>query len=294
MELLQLKYFQKAAYLEHMTRAAEELCISQPSLSKTILSLEKELGVQLFERSGKYIRLNHNGKVFLKYVDIALSALENGRRELSNVDKSGVEYIYLAVLAASPLLPGLLSSFRDRYPNVDFRLLQHLPKFLSYDFDLCISCLPLNVDGIRSIPLMTEKIYLALPRSHPLSSKKSIRLDQVANEGFISLRRGSALREITDSYCRLAGFTPRVIFESDDPGTVRGLIKAGQGIGFIPAISWGGTTGSSVALVQIEEPVCQRTIGLSWAESRVPSDTVRLFSDFTLGYFRELVKALEV
>lgn len=289
MELLQLKYFQKIAHLEHMTKAAEALSVSQPSLSKTLRMLEEELGVQLFDREGKYIRLNEYGKAYLKNVDIALAALEDGKRKLINMNKERLQPIYLAVLAASPVLPNLLSSFRDLYPNVSFQLLQNSPQYTQGDFDLCISSLPVNREGVGGTPLLTEEIFLAVPKGHRLADRKSVKLQEAANEGFIHLKPGNALREITDSFCKLAGFSPRIAFESDDPATVRGLITAGQGIGFIPVVSWRGTIGDSVVLLKIEEPVCSRTLGLFWMENRYQSEMVLAFRQFTVDYFQKLL-----
>ena len=80
MELLQLHYFQTVARMEHMTKAAKELRIAQPALSKTIARLEEDLGVQLFDRQNRQIKLNSFRKAFLKSVDTALSALEEGKR----------------------------------------------------------------------------------------------------------------------------------------------------------------------------------------------------------------------
>lgn len=289
MELLQLKYFQKIAHLEHMTKAAEALSVSQPSLSKTLRMLEEELGVQLFDREGKYIRLNEYGKAYLKNVDTALAALEDGKRKLINMNKERLQPIYLAVLAASPVLPNLLSSFRDLYPSVSFQLLQNSPQYTQGDFDLCISSLPVNREGVGGTPLLTEEIFLAVPKGHRLAHRKSVKLQEAANEGFIHLKPGNALRQITDSFCRLAGFSPRIAFESDDPATVRGLITAGQGIGFIPVVSWRGTIGDSVVLLKIEEPVCSRTLGLFWMEDRYQSEMVLAFRQFTVDYFQKLL-----
>jgi len=202
-------------------------------------------------------------------------------------NKFGV--IKLAVLAASNILPELLSSFRREYPHISFNLIQHFSNSITKpDFDLCISSSNTILDGTNSIPLITEEIFLAVPVEHPLANRSSIRLSEVANDDFISLKPGQSLREITDIFCRYAGFTPKVIFESDDPATVRGLIRAGQGISFIPAISWGGTTGSSISLLHIEEPKCERTLSISYTVERYLPQAARLFRQYTIDYFAKL------
>lgn len=139
-------------------------------------------------------------------------------------------------------------------------------------------------------PLITEEIFLAVPTNHPLAKRTSIRLKEVANDDFISLKPGMSLREITDTFCHYAGFTPHIIFESDDLATVRGLIKARQGVAFIPEITWGGSTGSSMTLLHIEEPVCKRTISLSCTVDRYLPEPARLFRQFVIDYFDELSK----
>ncbi|KZL90252.1 LysR family transcriptional regulator [Clostridium magnum] len=289
MELLQLKYFQTVARLEHMTRAAEELRIPQPALSKTISLLEKELGVLLFDRRGKYIHLNDYGRTFLTRVDQALGALEDGKQELNDLAGKTFGEVKLAVLAASNLLPELLASFRKEHPHINFNLIQHFPSPAARpDFDLCISSPLMKLEGTNNIPLISEEIFLAVPTEHPLAKRGSVKLNEVAGSDFISLKQGKVLREITDTFCKYAGFTPHVVFESDDPATVRGLIRAGQGIAFIPAITWGGSTGSSMVLLHIEEPICKRTISLTCKEERYLPQAARLFRQFSIDYFAKL------
>ena len=89
MDLQQLKYFQTIARLEHVSRAAEELYVAQPSLSRAIARLEEELGVPLFDRQGRHIQLNHLGRAFLKYVEEAFDKLEEGKREVEDLASFG-------------------------------------------------------------------------------------------------------------------------------------------------------------------------------------------------------------
>lgn len=286
MELLQLKYFQTVAKLEHVTQAAGELHIAQPALSKTIALLEADLGVKLFDRSGKYIKLNAYGKAFLKRVEIALSSLEDGKRELKDMTNETFGDIKLAILAGSNIITELLTSFRKIHPHINFQLVQHYQNNLNaLDYDLCISSLPVALKNISSIPLFTEEIFLAVPNSHPFANRESIDLYEAANENFISLRTGTVLREVTDLLCHSAGFSPHIIFESDDPTTVRGLIRAGVGVAFVPEISWGGSTGASVVLINIKAPECKRTLAIISREDRYLPSAAKLFREFTVSYF---------
>ncbi|WP_178024259.1 LysR family transcriptional regulator [uncultured Paenibacillus sp.] len=289
MELLQLKYFQTVARMEHMTKAARSLHISQPALSKMIAALEAELGTELFRRERKTIRLNEQGRMFLQHVDLALEALEDGEQRLRDTNGSASTMVTLDVRVSSHLLPGLLAAFRTENPNAQFNLLQHAtPLDNRTNFDLCLSDGAVPPPGTEAISLLEEDILAAVPADHPLAHRERIRLSELREDSFIMLPSGKSLRETTDAFCRLAGFTPRIRFESDDPATVRGLIRAGQGVAFLPAITWSGSTGPDVRLLGLEESWCKRSISLSWPKDRYLKQIAVQFRDFTIQYFARL------
>lgn len=292
MDLLQLKYFQVVAQHEHMTRAAEELGIAQPSLSKTIAHLEEELGVTLFDRQGRQIRLNQFGRAFLKHVERILMELDTGKREIAEMAGLAHGRIILSIVGVQ-LLPDLLSGFLAHHPHVTFRLFQYstlksLHQLESGEIDFCISSPSIEQAGIHSIPLMSEEIFLVVPAGHHLAERRSICLSEVANEPFILLTPGHGMRDLTDYFCQQAGFTPNIAFEGDEPASIRGLVDAGLGVTFIPALSWITLGGTSMIRLRIEEPICQRTISLSWLEERYLSQAAREFRQFVLDYFAQL------
>lgn len=294
MDLLQLKYFQVVAHMEHMTRAAEKLYIAQPSLSQSIAKLEEELGVPLFDRQGRRIHLNQFGRAFLKRVERIFRELDEGKREVA--DLAGLEEgsIALAVASTQPL-PDLLSGFLSRHPRVRFRLFQQqslanvVQQLERGEIDLCISSPPIEKPGITWVPLLTEEIFLLVPAGNPLARRGSIRLIDAANESFISLKPGHGLRDLMDEFCKKAGFVPDVAFEGDESATVRGLVTAGLGVTFVAAQTLPQSLiEQSMVLLRIEEPVCQRTIGLAWLEDRYLSEAARRFQQFVIEYFSRL------
>ncbi|GJM79777.1 LysR family transcriptional regulator [Paenibacillus sp. HMSSN-139] len=289
MELLQLKYFQTVARVEHMTKAAQCLHISQPALSKMIASLESELGIELFKRERKTIRLNEHGRMFLQHVNLALEALEDGKQQLRDANGLASSVVTLDVRVSSHLLPGLLADFRTECPNAQFNLLQHVsPLDDRTNYDLCLSDGAEPPPGAATVSLLEEDILVAVPADHPLAHRERVSLRALREEDFIMLPTGKSLRETTDAFCRLAGFSPRIRFESDDPATVRGLIRAGQGVAFLPAITWGGSTGTGVRLLRLEESWCKRSISLSWPRDRYMKQISERFRDFTIQYFARL------
>lgn len=294
MDFLQLKYFQVVARLENITRAAEELHIAQPSLSKTIARLEESIGVPLFERLGRRIRLNQFGKIFLRRVERSFHELEDGQREVA--DLAALERRSVTVGASSSrFLPNLLKEFLVKYPQVNFRLLQITKqheiqeRLLSGEFDLCISFLPLDHANIHCEPLIVEEIFLAVSPEHRLAGRGSIQLKEAADESFISLTTEYGLRELTSNFCRQAGFTPTISFEINTLEVISSLVQAGLGIAFLPAYWRGGDSNNAPVQLHIENPVCQRTICLSWVKDRYMSSPTRKFSQFVMEYFSRAV-----
>jgi DNA-binding transcriptional LysR family regulator len=293
MDLLQLKYFQVVARLENMTRASRELHIAQPSLSKTIARLEESVGVPLFERQGRRIRLNQFGKIFLKRAEKSFNEFEEGKIELA--DLAGLEYGSVTVGTTISLqLPHIFKEYLTLHPKVKFRLLQvtqHLEiqeRLINGEIDLCITSLPIDHMGIHCEPLMNEEIFLAVSPEHRLSFRKSIELREMINEPFIRQATESGLREITNDFCKLAGFVPNIAniaYEGVTPEIICGFVKEGFGSAFIPAFWWDCINMDSLIKLHIEKPDCQRTIWLSWGKEHYLSLAARDFSKFVIEYF---------
>ncbi len=295
MELQQLKYFQTIAKREHFTRAAEELYVAQPSLSRAIARLEEELGVNLFDRQGRHVRLNRFGRLFLYRVERALHELEEGKQELDDivgVECGEVGLVFQHTIGAY-VLPDMLREFLVAHPAITFRLAHtstaSIPHQLEEgEFDLCISSLPFDHKELQATSLMTEEIFLAVSPSHRLATRERIRLAEVADEPFIVMKRGYSLRDIGDELCSKAGFEPKIAFEGDEMPTVRGLAAAGLGVALIPALGWQGLVDPMPIRLRITDPICERTIWLAWAKEHYLSAVALLFSNFVVDYFARL------
>jgi DNA-binding transcriptional LysR family regulator len=151
--------------------------------------------------------------------------------------------------------------------------------------DLCFASASITGPAIRSVALFTEEVLLAIPPRHRLAGRGRIRLAEVATEPFISARRGYWSRDLTDSFCRRAGFTPNIVCEGDEPGALRSLVAAGLGIVFVPESARRTGIGPTVAWLQITDPVCERTLSLAWREDRYLSLAARRFRQFAVEYF---------
>ena len=288
MELHALLYFKKVAELQHITKAAEELHVAQPALSRTISNLEKELDIQLFNRIGKNIVLNSYGEIVLKHTNRIVQELLDIKKELLDECNDQNHMVTLSIYAASKLIPQLIRAFKQEYPHIRLKLVQYdLQKDFDSPCDLTLNATMQPISAPGSVTLIEEDILLALPETSPLSHHQSINLIDVAEEEFICLRQGKNLRTLTDMYCKMAGFEPKVIMESDSPEIVRELIGAGIGISFIPSITWSGMDTANIALLPVTAPECKRYINLSWNTDGYLSKSAVCFRDFVKDYFRQ-------
>lgn len=290
MELLQLHYFRTVARLEHMTRAAQELHIAQPALSKTISRLEEDLGVPLFDRQGRQIRLNAYGKAFLKKAEAALSLLEEGRREVA--DLAGMEHgsIYLATSTLNRLSEPI-GAFLAQYPKVNFRITQASMEDMGQliengEVDFGFTAMPIEQPGICALPVLNEEVYLAVPSGDRLAERDSICLSEVAHEPFIGYKEGYPFRKMNDAFCRAAGFRPNVVCEVDEPTAIGNLVRAGLGVAFVGACK--GDAETPLIKLRIDSPVCQRTFHIAWLENRYLSRAALQFRDFLVRHFAKL------
>lgn len=293
MDLHSLLYFKKVAELQHLTRAAEELRVAQPSLSRTIAGLEAELGVKLFDRVGKGIVLNRNGAILLRHTNNALRELEDARAELSDQEAEGNRTVTISLFAASKLFPQLISAFKAEYPSIRLRLAQNDLRNQGdgeQERDIAIFSSVQPATGENERVLIEEELLLALPEGSPLASQRVLPLSDAAEMEFICLYKGKSLRTITDLYCRMAGFSPKVVLECDSPETVRELICAGMGISFVPSITWRGMDTRNIVLRCLSAPDCKRYINLSWRKKGYLSPAVILFRDFVQDYFAVLAQ----
>jgi LysR family transcriptional regulator, transcription activator of glutamate synthase operon len=290
MDAAQLRWFVLVAEREHVTAAASELHVSQPALSRALARLEAELGVPLFDRQGRSIRLNRYGTLFRPHAERALAELDAGRRGLADataVDRGTVAMAFLYTLGTW-LVPKLLRMYRAERPDVDFRLQEGsaramLESLASGEVDLILTS-PHPPGGEHGwAPLLAEELLLVVPPEHRLARRRRVRLRDVADEPFVTVRSGTGLRALTEELCSHAGFRPRVVLESEDPATVRGLVAAGLGVALVPPL-YGGEAelAPAVGHLAIRDVDATRTIGLAWSSERYRSPATEAFREFVV------------
>jgi LysR family transcriptional activator of glutamate synthase operon len=290
MELLQLQYFLEVARLEHMTEAARNLHVTQSSLSKTIQRLEEDLGVPLFDRIGRNLRLNEFGSRFLQRAERALFELEQGKQELSNLSNPEHRKLELAVTTAS-MLPNILREFRKKQPNIQFHVqmltTQEMVTLLHRgEVDFCLSSPPIRGDDIECQIVFIDPILVAVPKGHRLADRNSVSLTELRDEWFVGVKRGYGTRDLVDSICKLVGFEPKYVYEGDEPARLNSLVEAGIGIAFIPSTA--KYSREHIHYLQVENHELVREIALLWHRGRYISTAALEFREVVVEYFGEL------
>ncbi|SEM56217.1 LysR family transcriptional regulator [Paenibacillus sp. OV219] len=293
MEILQLRYFLATAKLEQMTKAAEQLNIAQPSLSKTISRLEEQVGVPLFDRNGRNIRLNAYGQAFLKRVENVFTELDEAEREIRDMAGLDRGVITLAV-SLTNLLPEMLGAFLEKHPNIQFHQVVEpidvMQQMLERGkIDMCLTFAEIGGEHIESQELRTEDIYLLVPDKHALAGRESVSLHELKDESFIGLRPIFWFRQMTDRLClRNAGFTPRTTIEVDEVDAVLLLLKQGHGVAFAPDLAWRTRMDLSQNRVRISDWDGQVQLRLVSSNRHYMSAAAQKFREFIIEYFSKL------
>lgn len=287
MELLQLKYFLTVARCEHVTEAAGKLHVTQSSLSKTIQRLEDDLGVPLFDRIGRKLRLNDFGRTFLQRTEKALFELEQGKREIADLSNPDQGTLQLAVTTASTL-PGILGEFRKNKPDIQFHVqmvsLENMSRLLHRgEVDFCLSSPPIEGDDIECQILYDDPIVVAVPMGHQYADRSSIQLTELKDERFVGVKQGYGVRDMVDSVCQSAGFLPKYVYEGDEPARLTALVEAEIGLAFIPSTA--RNPHERIRYLQVEEHQLVREIALLSHKNRYISKAALEFRSVVMDYF---------
>lgn len=283
MELLQLKYFLAVAESEHMTNTAKQLHIAQPALTQSIHRLEQELGVSLFERAGRGIRLSPAGAYVRDRVKPAMETLENVARDVQLFQQGEQGVVRVGVHAASGVAIDGIAAYSELNPHVSFEITQDERE---RHRDVIVTTITprgsSTVENAVEKTPFSERIGIAVPASSALGNTAS--LADFANERFIALAGSRRFREVCDTFCARRAFTPHIAFESDNPLVVKKMIGLGLGVGFWPDHSWGDLDPKSCRLVHLQETEFTRDVIVAKTSRCTPDSEAQRFYEFLLDY----------
>lgn len=286
-----LLYFQRTAEMQHLTNAAESLHVAQPALSRMISGIEKELGVALFERKGRNIKLTRDGEILLKHAKSFLAELDQLKTDLNESKNLQQMTVTLNIESAAQLIPVFLMKFRQEHPeailDIRNRSLHHLH---SQETDLTLFSSNEPIDSPHTVTLFKENLIVIMPKDSTYANGSRLSLLDLATAKFIAPPKGMWLRKTIDDLCASAGFEANVVMESDNPNTVREFIHAGLGIAVIPQLTWYAALGEHIKMAFLTDDKCYRHLNLSWHTDSQLSLVAVLLQEYIIDNFWEFVQ----
>ena len=281
-----LECFRMAGRLEHFSKAAAALHTSQPAISRAIGRLEEQLGVLLFERTGRSVRLTEHGDLLLNKMERAHRELEDAQNAIKEMGRTKSRPIRIGFMRslAGRIIPQLVSSFRERHPDAQFRFVSSIASPLvdlldADELDLIFSSAPLERPSIKWSKLYDQRFFAIGPCNSPLLKGGHIGVRDLANHPLITFRKTHSMRSIIEGIFENAGVAPNVALEAEDSNGIPGFVAAGLGIAIL---AQDGEFPKDVALLPTNGPLHTRPVGLAWANGRLLPGVVRSFQEFTL------------
>ena len=299
MELTQLKYFMAAVNCGQIVQAAEVLHVSQSAVSMAISRLEKELGVDLFEKQGRGIRLTKNGSLFVDMITPAIAELDFAQKQMLIADRKEPDTILLSVE-----MPDFATTLERIYlktnPNVRFRQAMDNTeaaqrKLLMEQVDFCLSYEPVKSPDVTSIHVLTEPVLVQLRSDHPLAGRESLHLYELVDTPFVSFSPEYSFRRWSDGMCFLAGFRPNIVFEACETQSLLTMVQFQGAAALIPAsaqymnemneaASGDVSTDDPVRTVPLVDTFCVRHAYFSYHQNRILSEDAKAFLDFVIQF----------
>lgn len=276
LEVNRLRVLCEVGRLGSFSAAAGALSYTPSAISQQIRALEREVGVGLVERSARGATLTDAGRLLARHGEEILGRLAAAEDDLQAMLglRTGRLRLGAFATASAALVPRAISDFRREHPAIEVRLIEVDPDeaveaLRAYELDLALVYrFPLepaaDLTGLDYLPLVDDRLNVALPRDHPLARRKRLRLSELAHEPWVQgVYRGSTAG-VLPAACRAAGFEPRIVFRSDDHLAVQGSVAAGLGVAVIPSLTLSTARRDVVILpLEVEGDLLRREVGLA-------------------------------
>src|SRR3954454_870244 len=261
LDVRRMRVLREVAVRGSFSAAAEALSFTQSAVSQQIAALEREAGTVLVQRNARGVRLTEAGEALVRHAEVILARLGEAEAELEAIAGLRGGRLRLAAFesAASTLMPLAIAAFRAEHPGVELSLIlsepdESEPLLKSGELDLALGFdarLRTDVDGIARTHLISDPMFLVLPADHPLARKRNLRLADLADDAWIAATRDCECNRLINRACAVAGFEPRIAFETDDYTAMQGFVAAGVGVSLIAALG----------LTSIRDDIVVRSLG---------------------------------
>lgn len=274
--LRRLRYFRALADTLNFRRAAEDLNITQPALSRAIAQLESDIGVRLLERSNARVSLTRAGHTFVAECDRVFAALRHATEETRRVARGeigslAIGYTDTAIVGA---IPDIIETFRQNSPNVAIRLYQvhtgaQVQMLRNGQLDIGLMTGPVDRSVFSAVIVQLERLVVLAPKGHPFENRKSLALKELAEQPFVlgDPNDWHVYNRSLMQLCEKAGFAPRVIQTAPESQAIIGLVRCGLGLTIMPECH-AKMSNARVVAIPLSDDIAPMVTEAAWIENR--------------------------
>lgn len=288
MELRQLRLFIEVAKHKSITKAAENMHISQPALSKSLMALEDELGMTLIIRTNKTSDLTDAGKVVLEYalrMTVLVDEMKTTLIDMTNLSRGQIN-IGLPPFIGSLFFPRVMAKFHHAFPNIELNITEYggarvVKSVEEGEFELGVAVLPIDEQQFSVYPIVEEEMRLVVYKDHHLSDREQVELKELREEEFIFYHEEFALNQIMRNHFIAAGFEPKILFKSSQWDLMTEMVAANLGITILPQSICNRAFNSDLKVIKLQDDIMWR-LAVITKKDRYISNAGRTFIDFIL------------
>ncbi|MDY0409898.1 LysR family transcriptional regulator [Virgibacillus soli] len=289
MEFRQLLYFVEVAQHKSITKAAEQLHISQPALSKSIMALEEELGTTLLIRTNKTSHLTDAGNVVLEYARKMTGLIDEMKLTLSDLTNLSIGQLNIGLppFIGSLFFPRVMAKFHKAYPNIKLDITEYggariVKSVEEEEFELGVAVLPVDEEIFHTYPIVEEEMMLLVHQDHPLASRKEVDIKDLKDEVFIFYHEEFALNQIIRNHFFItAGFEPNILFKSSQWDLMSEMVAANLGLSILPRSICNRLFTKDTNIIRLKPTIMWR-LAVITKKGRYISNAGRAFIDFIL------------
>ncbi|MGW7976363.1 LysR family transcriptional regulator [Staphylococcus xylosus] len=286
MDIKHMKYFVEVVDQKGMTNASKSLYIAQPTISKAIKDLEKELNMTFFDRSKRQLVLTDAGKVFYKKCKEILTLYKDLPKEINSLLGLETGHISIGLSAVMNMnkFIHILGEFHQEYPNVTYNLVEKGGKMIETqlindEIDIGITTIPVDQDIFHSIPLYQEDLKLVVNKEHRLANREQINMAILKDEDFILFNEDFYLNDKIIEAAKNAGYVPKTISKISQWNFIENLLSAHLGVSILPENIVNLLDGS-FKNITIDDPGMRWELGVIWKRDKYLSHATRKWIEF--------------
>ncbi|MEE9345829.1 MAG: LysR substrate-binding domain-containing protein [Methylococcales bacterium] len=293
MNLRDLNYLVAVADLRSFVQAAEQCCISQPTLSTQIKKMENTLGVQIFERSNKKVLPTELGEQIIASARRVLLEIDNIKDLAENAQDPLAGNFRLGAIPtlSTYIFPRLVPAIKQTLPKlrlilIEEKTIQLIALLKQGKIDAALLAMPIHEDSLATKTLFDDEFLLAVSLDNPLAQKQTIAQSDLHDQQMLLLEEGHCLRGQALQICQLNNVEEQQDVRATGLETLRQMVRAGTGITFMPKIAIHEPE-QGICYIPFVEPVPSRTIALVWRKTSVREQIIEKFIDFVTGIFKQ-------